>query len=362
VRHYTSLRRVFCGGEPLPTELYARFRRQLAVPLINLYGPTEAAIDATSYVCSEDHSSGWMPIGRPIANTQIYVLDRYLAPVPIGVAGEICIGGAGLARGYLNQPELTEEKFIYHSFNGEPVRHLYKTGDLGRYLPDGNIEFLGRMDHQVKIRGYRIEPGEIETVLGQHSWVQSSAVMVREDTSGDKRLVAYVVAQPQASFDASEMRKYLKQKLPEYMIPSALVALDELPLTPNGKVDCRALPMPDQNRPELADVYQAPRTSIENTLASLWSEVLKVDKVGIHDNFFDLGGHSLLATQIVSRVRTCLSIELPLRALFEAPTVSELAAVIERNQSGSSDDVALSQTLCEVETMTEEEAQNLLGT
>jgi acyl-coenzyme A synthetase/AMP-(fatty) acid ligase/acyl carrier protein len=321
----TSLRGVFSGGEPLSAELCNRFRRRMIVPLINLYGPTEAAIDTTSYVCSESGSPGWMPIGRPIANTQIYILDAHLNVVPIGVVGEIHTAGDGLARGYLNQPELTAEKFIYYSFEGEPVRRLYKTGDLARYLPDGNIEFFGRIDNQVKIRGYRIELGEIESVLGQHPMVQSSVVVVREDTPGDKRLVGYVVARLEETFDASEVRQYLKHKLPEYMIPAALVLLDELPLTPSGKVDRRALPAPDQNGLQLANVYQPPRTPTEEGLARIWAEVLKLDKVGIHDNFFELGGHSLLATQLISRIRDTFKIDLPLRSLFEAPTIYGLA-------------------------------------
>src|SRR6185295_10113474 len=237
-----------------------------------------------------------------------------------------------LARGYLNQPELTAEKFIHHSFEGEPVRRLYRTGDLARYLADGNIEFLGRIDHQVKLRGYRIELGEVETVLGQHPMVQSSVVVVREDTPRDKRLVAYVVGRQGESFDAAEIRKYLKQKLPEYMIPSAFVLLDEMPLTPNGKIDRKALPAPDQDRPELGNVYHAPRTPMEETLATIWSELLKVEKVGIQDNFFDLGGHSLLATQIVSRIRSTLSVEVPLRCLFESPTVEQMAAAITEHR------------------------------
>ena len=355
----TALRILLTGGDTLhgyPPET-------LPFRVFNNYGPTECTVVATSaQVWSNAHPLHPPTIGRPIANTQIYLLDAHCNPVPIGVVGEIYIGGDGVARGYLNRPELTAEKFVYHSFDGEPARRLYRSGDLGRYLPGGNIEFLGRMDGQVKLRGYRIELGEIEAVLVQHRAVQSSVVVVREDTPGDKRLVGYLVARANGSFDPAEVRNYLKQKLPDYMIPSALVALVELPLTPNGKVDRRALPMPDQNRPALTDVYQAPRTSIENTLASLWSEILKVDKIGIHDNFFDLGGHSLLATQIVSRIRGHLSIELPLRSIFESPTVAELAAVIERNQSRNSETPGLARTLGEVEAMTEEEAQTLLGT
>jgi len=213
------------------------------------------------------------------------------------------------------------------------------------------------MDNQVKIRGYRIELGEIEAMLCQHRAIQSSVVVVREDAPGNKRLVGYVVARSEGSFDVAEVRKYLKQKLPEYMIPSALVLLDELPLTSSGKIDRRALPAPDQSRPELQDVYQAPRTPIEDTLARIWAERLKVDKVGIHDNFFELGGHSLLATQIVSRIRSAFSFELPLRHLFESPTVAEMATIITQNQAKRANDAELAQMLREIEAMTEEEVQ-----
>jgi amino acid adenylation domain-containing protein len=346
----TTLRLVFCGGEALPADLPQKFYAcfESRATLWNLYGPTEASIDATYWECKRDSEEAMIPIGRPIANAQIYILDRQLQPVPIGVAGELHIGGDGVARGYLNQPELTAEKFIYHSFNGEPARRVYRTGDLARYLPDGNIEFLGRIDNQVKLRGYRIELGEIEAVLGQHPLVQSSVVVVREDTPGDKRLVGYVVGR-EKSFDGAEIRKYLKQKLPEYMVPSAFVRLDELPLTPNGKVDRKALPAPDQDRPELGNIYQAPRTPVEEALASIWCELLKVDKVGIQDNFFELGGHSLLATQIMSRVRSGLSIELPLRTLFESPTVEQLAEAIMEQRAEESGEQELERVLLELE-------------
>ena len=333
--------------------------------IVNHYGPTETTVGVMTYAVEKDSLPGGLPhlpLGRPIANTQIYILDQYLAPVPIGVVGEIYIGGIGLARGYLNQPELTAEKFIYHSFSGEPARRLYKTGDQARYLPDGNIEFLGRIDNQVKIRGYRIELGEIESVLGQHPTVQSSLVVVREDEPGDKRLVGYVVARPEVSFDASEVRQYLKHKLPEYMIPSNFALLDELPLTPSGKVDRRALPAPDQNGLQLANVYQPPRTPTEETLVTIWGKVLKLEKVGIDDNFFDLGGHSLLATQVMSRIRSAFSIDLPLRHMFESPTVAEMATVIADDQMKRMSEDRLAQMLREVEATTEEDAQKMLTT
>ncbi|QLE40077.1 amino acid adenylation domain-containing protein [Nostoc sp. C052] len=335
------LKRVFCGGEALSYELTQRFFEQFDSELHNLYGPTEAAVDATSWQCTPQSNYQVIPIGRPIANTQIYILDPYLQPVPIGVAGELHIGGVPLARGYLNQAELTQEKFIPNPFGGSreaeeqkifpvPSPRLYKTGDLARYLPDGNIEYLGRIGNQVKVRGFRIELGEIETVLSQHSEVNTVVVIAREDITGDKRLVAYIVPQKEVTPTVSVLRQYLKAKLPEYMVPNAFVILEALPLTPNGKVDHRALPAPDLH--EFLDRYVAPRTPVEEMLAQIWALVLKVEQVGIHDNFFELGGHSLLATQLVSRIRNILKVELPLRELFAAPTVAELAHSIGQLQ------------------------------
>ena len=352
-----SVRVINLAGEPLGTEWVRRIYESTSVGKVHdLYGPSECTTYSTWTCRTADDPQ---TVGRPIANTQVYIVDAYRNPVPIGVVGEIYIGGDGVARGYLHRPELTAEKFIYHSFNREAARRLYKTGDLARYLPDGNIEFLGRFDNQVKLHGYRIELGEIEAVLGQHPMVQSSVVVVREDTPGDKRLVGCVVARSDESFDIQEVRKYLKQKLPEYMIPSQFVLLDALPLTPNGKVGRKALPAPDQDRPELGNVYQAPRTPMEETLATIWSELLKVDKVGIHDNFFELGGHSLLATQVISRVRSCLSVELPLRVLFESPTIEQMAAAIMEQQEvqpGQQEHVSF-----ELESLPDEGAQRLMA-
>jgi amino acid adenylation domain-containing protein len=356
-RELPALRSLCVAGEVCPSTLVGEWAVDRR--FFNLYGPTEATIWAT--VAEYDGTNARVSIGRPIANTEIYILDAQRNPVPIGVAGEIYIGGVGLARGYLNQPELTAEKFIHHSFGGEPVRRLYRTGDLARYLADGNIEFLGRIDNQVKLRGYRIELGEVETVLGQHPMVQSSVVVVREDVAGDKRLVAYVVARPKKSFEVAEIRNYLKQKLPEYMIPSAFVLLDELPLTPNGKVDRDALPAPDQDRPELGNVYEAPRTPMEETLATIWSELLKVEKVGIQDNFFDLGGHSLLATQIVSRIRSTLSVEVPLRCLFESPTIEQMGAAIMEYGKTQSREQELENVSFELESLPDEDAQRVVA-
>ncbi len=336
-----SLRLLIVGNEKVLLDHFERWHQAFGgkVRWLNAYGPTEATITAAVYEAPQGDENyrdlTSVPIGRPMPNRQIYILDQYLQPVPIGVTGEIFIDGPALALGYLNNSELTAEKFIANPFCPDSSARLYRTGDLGRYLPDGNIEFLGRIDNQVKIRGYRIELGEIEAVLGQHPAVREAIVLAREgsskDSTGspttDKRLVAYVVAPSNTS--TNELRSFLKQKLPDYMIPSAFVFLDALPLTPNGKLDRKALPAPDQSRPELEETLTAPRNPVEEIVASIWAEVLKLEKVGIQDNFFDLGGHSLLATQVVSRIGRALQVELPLRALFETPTVAGLAERVE---------------------------------
>jgi amino acid adenylation domain-containing protein len=328
-----NLKRLFCGGEVLTADLAAKFLERVDVELYNLYGPTEATIDATCGRCKGTTTSGnGVPIGRPIANTQTYILDSHLNPVPIGVVGELHIGGIGLARGYLNRRELTAEKFVANPFGDQPGARLYKTGDLARYLPDGNIEFLGRTDNQVKIRGFRIELGEIEFVLAQHPAIEQAVLLAREDAPGDTRLVAYIVAAAGSNLSANDLRSFLQHKLPDYMVPSAFVFLDSLPLTPNGKLDRKALPAPDHGRPELDDAFVAPGNPVEAMLANIWAEVLKLEKVGIRDNFFNLGGHSLLATQVVSRMRNAFSIDVPLRQIFDAPTIAEMAAIITENQ------------------------------
>jgi acyl carrier protein len=300
-------------------------------------------------------------IGRPIANVQVYLLDKQNQPVPIGGPGEIHIGGDGVARGYLNQPEITREKFIRNPFSNDPKSRLYKTGDLARYLPDGNIEFLGRIDDQVKIRGYRIELGEIDAVLGQHPFVREALVVVREDNPGDRRLVAYIAPKQELVSGIIELRSFLKQKLPEYMVPSAFMFLEALPLTLNGKVDRQALPAPDRGRPELDATFSEPRTPTEELLVNIWSNVLKLDKVGIHDNFFELGGHSLLATQVVSRVRQAFQMELPLRTLFEKQTVDEFAKAITQIQEEGVAAEKIGDILIELESLSDEEAQCLVA-
>ena len=298
--------------------------------LINGYGPTENTTFTCCYSMREfDQVRESVPIGRPIANTEVYVLDHSMKPVPVGVPGELYIGGDGLARGYLNRPELTADRFVPHPFSHEPGSRLYKTGDVVRYWPDGNIEFLGRLDQQVKIRGFRVEPGEVEAVLSHHPAVREVIVVAREDIPGDKRLVAYAVPEQMQVLATSELRSFLRELLPDYMLPSAFVMLDALPLTANGKVDRGQLPAPSQiNAKQGAGVAQA-RTAIEEVLVGLWADVLGLVQVGIEDNFFDLGGHSLLATRLLSRLHESLQVAVPLRQLFETPTIAGLARSIE---------------------------------
>jgi amino acid adenylation domain-containing protein len=333
-----SLKRVFCSGEALALDLQDRFFEKFDAELYNLYGPTEAAVEVSYWQCLKDSALRSVPIGRPIANTQLYILDKKMRPAPVGLAGELHIGGANVARGYLNRPDLTAEKFIPDPFTDKPGARLYKTGDLARFLPDGNIEYLGRIDFQVKVRGFRIEPGEIETILTQHAAVRESVVVVREDVPGDKRLVAYLVTSPERPPTVTELRQFLKQKLPDYMIPTAFVFLETLPLTASGKTNRQALPAPDGIRPALSGEFVAPRTALETQLAGIWARLLRVERVGLHDNFFELGGHSLLAAQLTAAIETDLGVIISLRTLFEAPTVAELASLIDRRQNGSEKD------------------------
>ncbi|RKH24614.1 AMP-binding enzyme, partial [Corallococcus sicarius] len=276
---------------------------------------TECTVDATA--CAFD-ASPTPTIGRPLPNVRVYVLDRNLHPVPTGVPGELFIGGEGVARGYLGRPELTADRFIPDAFAATPGARLYRTGDVARWRADGTLDYLGRADFQVKVRGFRIELGEIEATLLQHPEVREAVVLAREDVPGDKRLVAYVTALEGHALEADTLKAHLKQHVPEYMVPSAFLVLEALPLNTNGKVDRKALPAPLGTA--LTSSYVAPSTPTEEQLAALFTQVLRVERVGIHDNFFALGGHSLLATQLVSRVRATFRRELPLRALFEAPT------------------------------------------
>ncbi len=324
-----ALRAVMCGGEALAPQIVTRFQSRSKAKLYNVYGPTETIIDSTYWPCEERDALSAIPIGRPIPNAKVYILDDRLRLLPIGVAGNLYIGGVGLARGYVGRPDLTAEKFIPDPFSGAPGARLYKTGDLARYLPDGNLEFLGRIDDQVKIRGFRIELGEIAAALrttsgrargccpgaGRRAWREAVSGL-----SGRRR---------RGTPTANELRGFLKDKLPEHMVPAVFVLLDALPLTANGKIDRRALPTPDGQRPELDEAFVACRTATEELLAEIWGQVLGVERVGIYDNFFHLGGHSLLATQVVSRIREAFQVEMPLRCMFEAPTVAGLAETID---------------------------------
>ncbi|KAF3884397.1 non-ribosomal peptide synthetase [Tolypothrix campylonemoides VB511288_2] len=326
--------KILCGGEALDRELAAQLLER-ADSLWNMYGPTETTI--WSAVSQVQPDSGAVSIGRAIANTQFYILDVNLQPVPVGVAGELHIGGDGLARGYLSRPELTAEKFIPNPFSKKPGERLYKTGDLVRYLKDGNIEYIGRIDHQVKVRGFRIELAEIEALLSQHPTVQHT-VVIAKDIAGDKRLVAYLVPQAQTTPALSELRSFLKQQLPEYMVPSYFMVLDAFPLTPNGKVDRKALPTPDQTRIE-AQAYVAPRNEVERILSHVWQEVLNLERVGVNDNFFELGGHSLLVVQVHSKLNQKLlgniNKEISVVDLFKYPTISTLAQYLRQEQNGA---------------------------
>lgn len=334
-----ALRLVIFGGEALdPQSLQPWFDKhgELQPRLVNMYGITETTVHVTYRPLNAAVvSSGASLIGRAIPDLQIYILDPDCQLVPVGVPGEMYIGGAGLAKGYLNRPELTAERFIANPFGRQQGERLYKTGDLARYRPDGDIEYLGRSDHQVKIRGFRIELGEIESSLSQHPGVRDAAVLVREHDAGDRRLIAYVVAEPEATPDPAGLRNHLRADLPDYMQPAAFVVLKAFPLTANGKLDRDALPLPEDMRDGYENEYAPPRSEREQQLTGIWCEVLKLDYVGIHDNFFDLGGHSLLATQVMSRVRERLGVELPLSEIFSNPTVAQLMPVIEMLQEQS---------------------------
>ncbi|MEG3918364.1 amino acid adenylation domain-containing protein [Microcoleus sp. T3_A4] len=369
-RRLPQLKYWICSGETLPMELCQQFREQMPQRiLINLYGSSEVAADVTWYDATNCVEK--VPIGRPIANTQIYLLDRNLQPVSIGIPGEIYVGGDGLAQAYLNRPDLTSEKFISNPFGQEKLdflgnshqKVLFKTGDIGCYLPDGNIEFLGRGDCQVKIRGFRIELGEIEAALSQHSSVSTAAVLLQENEPGNQRLVAYLV--PDSGFRnqhpefISELRSFLKHKLPDHMVPSAFVLLDALPLTPNGKIDRLAL---SQRCDYVSDetAFTEPQTPTEEEIAEIWTALLGLEKVGTNQNFFDLGGHSLMATQLISRVRSCFGIELALCDFFAAPTIQNLAELVEEEILANADANQIDKLLDFLENSDVESAQTVM--
>ena len=317
-----DLRTLNVAGEACPFDVFKRWGK--GRKFINAYGPSEATVCATMGQIADFHRKP--SIGRPISNTEVFILDRRLRPTPVGVAGELYIGGVGLARGYWGRAELTAEKFIPHPFSAVPGARLYRTGDLARYRTDGQIDFLGRLDHQVKVRGFRIELGEIEAVLKQHAGVQDACVIVREDHADDKRIVAYIVAKQQPAPAVDELIDYLKLRLPEFMIPQAFVALEEMPISLNGKIDRGKLPVPDQSRPDLKEAFVEPVGETQQTLARIWSEVLRVEPIGAHDNFFTLGGESILAIQVVARANQA-GLRLQPKHLFEHQTIAELALV-----------------------------------
>ena len=336
-----SLRRVFTAGELLLPEVVRRFLGQSDAELVNGYGPTETTIYSTFWVCDPRGARKVIPIGRPVANTRIYILDAQGGLLPAGIAGEVYIAGDGVARGYWQQPDLTNARFVPDPFGG-PNARMYRTGDLARYLPDGNLEFLGRRDHQVKIRGHRIELGEVEAALARHPGIAAAVVTVRHDRPGHHQLVGYVIARGESSLAASEVRAFLELTLPDFMIPVAFVVLDEFPRTPSGKVDRKRLPAPDTQSFGVKAEFVAPRNAIEGQIAKIWADLLGLEDVGVHQDFFELGGHSLLAMRLVSRVRTLLGADVNVREFFDHPTVEGLARRLQSmlgNPEADSDSV-----------------------
>jgi len=357
-------RRLVLGGEAARPEMIRRI--QELVPdcrIMNHYGPTETTVGVLTYAAENDVSepaAAALPLGRPLAETQIYLLAANLAPVPFGVAGELYIGGESLARGYFQRPDLTAERFVPNPFGARPGTRLYRTGDVARYLPDGNVEFIGRNDNQVKIRGYRVELGEIECALLQHASVREAVVITREDPAGGKRLAAYLVNQQNQVPSADELQRFLKNKLPEYMIPSVFVLLKSLPLNPNGKLDRRELPGSEGAGLQLNGSFIEPRTTVEEVLAAMWADVLKQERVGVEDNFFALGGHSLAAMQVMSRVRNTFHVELPLRAVFEATTVALLAEAIAQHEPQPGQSERIARVLKKLQSMSPAEKEALM--
>lgn len=353
----SGLSHLLLGGEALPASLVTAVRQVTASQIHNMYGPTETTIWSMSHLTQGDESL--VPIGKPLANTQIYLLDAQHQLVPPGLPGELFIGGDGVVRGYMGRPSLTAERFLPDSFSGKAGARLYRTGDLARYRPDGTIEFLGRLDFQVKLRGFRIELGEIEAVLNEQTAVQESVVIVRHDTADDARLVAYIIPK---TTPLPDLRPALKERLPEHMLPSAYVTLTAFPLTPNGKIDRKALPAPDEAERTVSSAYVAPRNDIEQQLVDILQPLLRVSQIGIHDNFFDLGGHSLLATQFISKVKKSFGLDLPIGRFFTEPTVAAFAKMIAELQVGdnvSEDELAA--LLAEVDDLSDDELQQLLA-
>jgi acyl-coenzyme A synthetase/AMP-(fatty) acid ligase len=353
-----SVRYVFCSGEALGYDLQQRFFAQMACELHNLYGPTEASVDVTAWRCDPGLHAGTVPIGFPIANTRVYILDVAGGLLPPGLIGEIYLAGTGLARGYLNKPELTAARFVERELAPQRHERLYRTLDLGRYRDDGSIEFLGRADSQIKLRGFRIELGEIESVLSRHPAVREVVVVVHQARAGDRRLVAYLVAAQAQEDLARSLRAHAQRYLPEYMVPAAFVALAQMPLSANGKVERRALPAPDW-RLQAADgpASAAPGTALKQLLSELFAEVLGLPAVGCNDDFFRLGGHSLLATRVIARIGQILPMPVPLSLLFEATTVDSLAVRLEELWKSQNADLDLSQVLTAVLSMSDSEVE-----
>ncbi|OLE96485.1 MAG: hypothetical protein AUG75_19905 [Cyanobacteria bacterium 13_1_20CM_4_61_6] len=355
-----SVRLVIIGGEKASADRVAAWQSKVGdtVRLVNSYGPTETTVAVTVCDLRADNLSvsGAVSIGRPLPNTKVYVLDRSCQPSPIGVAGELYIGGPCVARGYINRPELTAEKFIGNPFSGDPNDRLYRTGDLVRYRPCGSLDFIGRVDNQIKIRGFRVELEEIEQVLRSHEAVRDGVVVLREDP--DARLIAYVVPNSTSAI-SSELRSFLKSKLPSYMVPATFETIEALPLMPGGKINRRALPEP-KSAEVIGEMFVAPTTPLEELLASAWREVLRVKRVGVQDNFFDLGGHSLLAAKVVSIVNRSLTVGFGMVDLFQAPTIAALAKMLSQRVAEREGRSELERLLEEVAAMTEEEARELL--
>jgi natural product biosynthesis luciferase-like monooxygenase protein len=355
----SRIQTMMVGGEAFTEALAIQLKQAISGQIHNMYGPTETTIwSATHTLGAVD---GVVPIGRPIANTELYVLDKNRQPVPVGVAGELYIGGKGVARGYLNRPELTQERFVPNPFSPDPAPRLYRTGDLVRYRTDGNIEFLGRVDFQVKVRGYRIELGEIETILSRHQSVRDTVIVAREDTPGDKRLVAYLLAQPGQEPVTASLREHLLQHLPEYMVPSHFMTLAAFPLTPNHKVDRKALPAPSLGTAKRDTAQTAPQSSTERTLLEIWEKVLHLSEIGMEDNFFDLGGNSLIAVALIGDIRSVFEVDLPLINLFRSPTVESLAKQIDAVQIQQADADELVVLIEQLEKLSEVEVLELLN-
>jgi amino acid adenylation domain-containing protein len=355
-----SLRLILVSGEALLTTLCEKAKRVFgdSTWIVNQYGPTESTLTSSYHrVSAADFDRRLAPLGKPISNTRMCILDEYLNLAPMGIPGELHIGGVGISRGYINAPDLTAERFIPDPLSDEFGTRLYKTGDLARYMPDGTIEFLGRIDHQVKIRGFRVELGEIEVVLTQHPAVEQALGVAREDVDG---LVAYIVTKKNQAPTVEDLRRFLKHDLPEYMVPSDFILLDAFPLTPNRKVDRRALPAPGRSRTDRDHLFSEPRNPIEQRIADIWAEILKLECLGVHDNFFDLGGHSLLATRVISRIRQEFQTDLPLRTLFENPTIAGVAAHITEMQQKRAVPEKLKEVLADLDLLSDEEAETQL--